>query len=89
MSTPDTVLGEVQESPSNAYKTRDMTDDDKVVVKQPSGIKVPVTFLPVAEMPSKKIFGDIDPLEGSPAREMTKKLMSGDIPLGQFAEKLQ
>lgn len=60
-----------------------------MVIKQPSGIKAPVTFLPVAEMPNKKIFGNIDPLEGSPAREMTKKLMAGGIPLGDFAEKLK
>ena len=38
-------------------------------------------------MPSKKIFGEMDPLEGSPAREMTNKLLSGDLPLGEFIKK--
>ena len=39
-------------------------------------------------MPNKKIFGDIDPLEGSPAREMAKKLAQGDL-LGEFAVKIR
>ena len=46
-----------------------------------------MAYLPVAEMPSKKIFGEMDPLEGSPAREMTNKLLSGDLPLGEFIKK--
>ena len=46
----------------------------------------PVTMLPVAEMPSKTIYGYLDPLEGSPARETSKSLKKSSL-LGDFAEK--
>ena len=46
----------------------------------------PVTMLPVAEMPSKPIYGNLDPLEGSPAREMSKRLKNSAL-LGDYAEK--
>lgn len=43
-----------------------------------------VTFLPVAEMPVPKVYGYIDPLEGSPTKEMSKKLERGELPLGEY-----
>ena len=46
----------------------------------------PVTMLPVGEMPSKVIYGYIDPLEGSPVREMSKKMKKSAL-LGDLAEK--
>ena len=70
-------------SPSQKYSAKDIKPED-VVVDKPDGLTAPVAFLPIAEMPSKKVFGNIDPLEGSPAREMTKKMMKGDLPLGDF-----
>ena len=48
----------------------------------------PLTVLPTAEMPSKTIFGHIDPLEGSPARKMTEKMLKGDL-LGDFAQAIR
>ena len=45
-------------------------------VESLSGEPAPVVILPVAEMPSKSVYGYIDPLEGSPAREMSKKALA-------------
>ena len=78
--------GTIRKSPSEKYKPKDIKPGD-VVVDKPDGEHAPVAYLPVAEMPSKKIFGEMDPLEGSPAREMTNKLLAGDLPLGDFIKK--
>ena len=39
-------------------------------------------------MPNKEIFGQIDPLEGSPARNMASKFMKGDM-LGDFGDMIK
>lgn len=49
-----------------------------------NGEPTKVCFLPVAEMPQEHIYGKLDPLEGSPAREMTKRMEAGELPLGDF-----
>ena len=71
-------------TPSNQYKLRKITEEDKMV-EGFYGEPTNVAFLPVAEMPSEKVYGKMDPMEGCPAREMTKKLEAGDLPLGEFA----
>lgn len=70
-------------SPSEKYKTREIEEEDRSVVGL-NGELTKVCFLPVAEMPQLHIYGNLDPLEGSPAREMTKRLASGELPLGDF-----
>ena len=70
-------------SPSDKYKTREIEKEEHSVVGL-NGEPTTVCFLPVAEMPLKHIYGELDPLEGSPAREMTKRMEAGDLPLGEF-----
>lgn len=43
--------------------------------------------MPVAEMPVAKVYGYIDPLEGSPAKSMSHQLQKGELPLGDFAKE--
>lgn len=54
------------------------------MVEGPNGEPAMVSFLSVGEMPPSQIYGEIDPLEGSPARVLTKRMETGIIPLGDF-----
>ena len=72
--------------PSEKYPPRELEPKDMIVEKD-NGEIAPVTVLPTSEMPHKTIFGYKDPLEGSPAREMTKSLLKGDL-LGSFIEQV-
>lgn len=73
--------------PSDKYPTKDITAD-QVFIEKPNGELTHVTFLPTSEMPDKTIFGNIDPLEGSPAREMAKNFADGDL-LGEFGNRIK
>ena len=57
-------------------------------VESLSGEPAPVVILPVAEMPSKTVYGYMDPLEGSPAREMSKKALAS-IGMSNLETKLK
>ena len=71
-------------SPSDKFPVRELESRD-LAVEGLNGQMTQVCYLPVAEVPPKPIYGEIDPLEGSPAREMTKKLYRGELPLGKFS----
>ena len=75
-----------QKTASEKYQIKEVTAED-LVVENEYGVRAPVSFLPVSEMPNKQIFGEIDPLEGSPAREMTKKMLQGELPIGEVARQ--
>ena len=70
-------------SPSDKFPVRELNSNDMKVVGL-NGQMTKVCYLPVAEVPPPQIYGMIDPLEGSPAREMTKKLHRGELPLGKW-----
>ena len=72
--------------PSEKYKTKELEPNDFIVEKE-NGETAPVTVLPTSEMPHTTIFGYKDPLEGSPARNMTNSLLKGDL-LGSFIEQV-
>ena len=72
---PDDALTADNLLPSDKYKSRDIVPEE-MFVESLSGEPAPVVVLPVAEMPSKTVYGYMDPLEGSPAREMTKKALA-------------
>lgn len=77
----------IEDEPSSVkYPTKELEAKDYVIEKE-TGEKVPVTVLPTSEMPNKTIFGYKDPLEGSPAREMTRNMLKGDL-LGSFIERI-
>ena len=52
----------------------DQYDDENI--KQPENFRIPV-----GEMPSAKIYGNIDPMMGSSVEFFKKVLKSGDSPL--------
>ena len=81
----DYKLNSDEKTASEKFKPREVEAKDLLVEKF-NGNVAPVTMLPVGEMPSKIIYGYIDPLEGSPVREMGKKMKKSAL-LGDFAEK--
>ena len=76
----------VEVTSSVQYPIKELEAKDYVIEKD-TGETVPVTVLPTSEMPDKTIFGYKDPLEGSPAREMTRNMLKGDL-LGSFIERI-
>ena len=62
---PDDALTGEKMLPSEKYPPREI-DPEEMFVESLSGEKAPVVILPVAEMPSKTVYGYMDPLEGSP-----------------------
>lgn len=74
----DNTLVIDKRAPSEKFKLKDVKSDE-VCIEKVNGEKIQVSFLPTSEMPTKQIFGAIDPLEGSPARLMSQNLMKGEL----------
>ena len=74
--------------PSEKYKVRELNSED-LLEQGINGNIAKVSYLPVAEVPPKHIYGELDRLRGSPAREMTDKLDSGELPLGKFSPAIK
>ena len=74
--------------PSEKYKARELTNED-MLEQGINGNVAKVSYLPVAEAPPKHIYGELDRLKGSPAREMTDKLENGELPLGKFSPAIK
>ena len=72
----DNKLLEDQRLPSEKFKVKEI-EAESVYIEKESGEKAKIAYLPTSEMPNKEIFGKMDPLEGSPARDVTRKFTGG------------
>lgn len=87
MEEPD--IPQNMKTPSEKYRPKDITEEDNIIEHE-NGAQARVAYLPVSEMPSKPVYGVMDPLEGSPSRELNNKMMSGQMPLmADYVKNLQ
>lgn len=74
----DNKLLDDKRLPSEKFKVKDVKPEE-VFVEKTTGQLAKVAYLPTSEMPNKEIFGEIDPLEGSPTRETSKRYLNSGL----------
>ena len=74
----DNKLLDDKRLPSEKFKVKDVKAEE-VFVEKVTGQMAKVAYLPTSEMPNKEIFGAIDPLEGSPTRETSKRYLNSGL----------